>query len=113
VQKTHSSLLLCYVGHQDKAYHWEERRKLETHPKTGAAQLVEVRELVREITIPTYLAKNVDQLNVSLDQPVAKKPLLFADISDDNLLGYGVPANWGEPSSHKTKHYYKKFTYTR
>ena len=42
-------LLLCYVDHQDKAYQWAERRKLETHPKTSAAQLVEIRERVRGI----------------------------------------------------------------
>ena len=47
VHKTTSSLLLCYVDHHDKAYDWAERRKLETHPKTGAAQLVEIRETVQ------------------------------------------------------------------
>jgi mRNA-degrading endonuclease RelE of RelBE toxin-antitoxin system len=41
VHKAPGSLLLCYVDHHDKAYDWAERRKLETHPKTGAAQLVE------------------------------------------------------------------------
>lgn len=40
VHKNDTSLLLCYVGHHDKAYDWAERRRLETHPKTGAAQLV-------------------------------------------------------------------------
>jgi len=85
VHKTDSSLLLCYVGHHDKAYHWAERRKLEIHPKTGAAQLVEVREMVREITIPKY---------VEVEQPAPSKPLLFANISDDDLLGYGVPTEW-------------------
>ena len=39
VHRTETSLLLCYVGHHDNAYQWAERRKLETHPKTGAAQL--------------------------------------------------------------------------
>ena len=48
-------LLLCYVDHHDPAYRWAERRKLETHPKTGAAQLVEVRETVQEIIIPKYV----------------------------------------------------------
>ena len=52
VHKTKASLLLCYVDHHDKAYDWAERRKLETHPKTGAAQLVEIRETVQEIAIP-------------------------------------------------------------
>jgi len=47
VHKTSGSLLLCYVDHHDAAYRWAERRKLERHPKTGAAQLVEVRETVR------------------------------------------------------------------
>ena len=44
VHRTPGSLLLCYVDHHDRAYAWAERRKLETHPKTGAAQLVEIRE---------------------------------------------------------------------
>jgi len=90
VHKTDSSLLLCYVDHHDKAYYWAERRKLETHPKTGAAQFVEVREMVREITIPKYIA----QVDVQTTQPAPPKPLLFADISDDDLLSYGVPAEW-------------------
>src|SRR6266508_5669032 len=55
VHKTVNSLLLCYVDHHNKAYDWAERRKLETHPKTGAAQLVELRETVQEIVIPTYV----------------------------------------------------------
>lgn len=38
VHKTAGSQLLCYVDHHDKAYAWAERRKLQTHPKTGAAQ---------------------------------------------------------------------------
>ncbi len=47
-----TSLLLCYVNHHDEAYEWARRRKLETHPNTGAAQLVEIRETVQEIVIP-------------------------------------------------------------
>ena len=54
VHRSDHSLLLCYVDHHDKAYYWAERRKLETHPKTGAAQLVEIREAVREIVVSTY-----------------------------------------------------------
>jgi len=90
VHKTESSLLLCYVGHHDNAYQWAERRKLETHPKTGAAQFVEIRETVQEITVPRY---------VEVEQPVAaritppKQPL-FAAISEEELLGYGVPPEW-------------------
>src|ERR1700691_6425879 len=55
VHKTASSLLLCYVDHHDKAYAWAERRKLETHPKTGAAQFVEIRERVEEIVVQKYV----------------------------------------------------------
>src|SRR5436309_9028910 len=83
--RTETSLLLCYVAHHDKAYHWAERRKLETHPKTGAAQFVEVRETVQEVTVPKY---------VEVEQAAPPKPRLFADISKDDLLGYGVPAEW-------------------
>jgi mRNA-degrading endonuclease RelE of RelBE toxin-antitoxin system len=85
VHKTDTSLLLCYVGHHDNAYQWAERRKLETHPKTGAAQFVEVRETVQEIVVPRY---------VEVERAAPPKPRLFAGIGDDVLLGYGVPAEW-------------------
>src|SRR5712671_6152798 len=85
VHRTETSLLLCYVGHHDTAYQWAERRKLETHPKTGAAQFVEVRETVQEIRVPRY---------VEVVQASPPKPRLFAHVSDDELLGYGVPAEW-------------------
>src|SRR6476646_7826433 len=55
VHRTSASILLCYVDHHNNAYRWAERRKLETHPKTGAAQLVEIRETVQEITVPRYV----------------------------------------------------------
>ena len=56
VHKTAASFLVCYVDHHDDAYKWAERRRIETHPKTGAAQIVEVRELVEEIALPVYIA---------------------------------------------------------
>src|SRR6202142_3046829 len=90
VHRTDTSLLLCYVGHHDNAYQWAERRKLETHPKTGAAQFVEVRETVQEIVIPKYV--EVEQPPVT--KVAVPKPQLFAGISEDELLGYGVPAEW-------------------
>lgn len=82
VHKTSSSLMLCYVDHHDPAYEWAERRRIETHPKTGAAQLVEIRETVREIEIPKYV------------EVEKAKPPLFVSISDEDLLGYGVPTEW-------------------
>ncbi len=80
VHKTGTSLMLCYVGHHDDAYAWASRRKIENHPKTGAAQLVEVRERIEEIPIRKPVAES--------------KPVLFESISDDDLLEYGVPEEW-------------------
>jgi len=59
VHKTQNSLLLCYVDHHDPAYAWGERRKLETHPVTGAAQFVEIRERVHEVMVPVYRPQEV------------------------------------------------------
>lgn len=90
VHKTDASLLLCYVDHHDKAYDWAERRKLETHPQTGAAQLVEIRETVQEIVVPVYV-----QAELTLaPKPAPDLKPLFTGRSDDELLGYGVPAEW-------------------
>jgi len=86
VHKTENSLLLCYVGHHDNAYAWAESRKLETHPQTGSAQLVEIRETVKEVIIPQYVEKQKQSTPV-------KKPL-FADYADVDLLKYGVPPEW-------------------
>ena len=85
VHRGGDGMTLCYVGHHDEAYRWAERRKLETHPNTGAAQLVELREIVQEIPIPA---------NVEVEQQVPTKPLLFSLIPDDQLLSYGVPVEW-------------------
>ena len=85
VHKTEGSLMLCYVNHHDKAYDWAERRRLETHPTTGAAQLVEIRETVKEVVVPVYVQQEL---------PAPPKPRLFADKPDEELLGYGVPAEW-------------------
>lgn len=89
VHKSESSLLLCYVNHHDKAYDWAERRKLEAHPKTGAAQLVEIRETVKEVVVPVY-----KQAEIATAQKSATERLVFAARSDDELLGYGVPVEW-------------------
>jgi mRNA-degrading endonuclease RelE of RelBE toxin-antitoxin system len=85
VHRTDKSLLLCYVDHHNAAYSWAERRRLSVHPKTGAAQLVEIRETVREIAIPKYVETQVE---------TAARPPLFADFSDDDLLSYGIPSEW-------------------
>ncbi len=83
VHRTAGSFLLCYVDHHDKAYAWAERRRLETHPKTGAAQFVEIRETVKEIVVP-----------VAVQAPTPENPPLFASKTDEELLEFGVPAEW-------------------
>ncbi len=87
VHKTAGSLLLCYVDHHDKAYEWAERRKLAIHPKTGAAQLVQIREKVQEILVPVFVEQKKTK-------PRATKKPIFAQLTDDALLGYGVPLEW-------------------
>jgi mRNA-degrading endonuclease RelE of RelBE toxin-antitoxin system len=83
VHKTDASLLLCYVSHHDKAYDWAGRRKVETHPTTGAAQLVQVRETIQEIVIPQYV-----------EAPEPSKPALFPHTPTETLLRCGVPEEW-------------------
>ena len=78
VHATPASLLLAYVDHHDKAYAWAERRRIEAHPMTGAIQIVEVRERVEDLP------------------PLSPRPTPgpFAKLSDPDLLGVGVPADW-------------------
>lgn len=84
IHRSDNRLLLCYTDHHDKAYDWAVRRKLEVHPSTGAAQLVEIREAVREITVPRYVERHVEE----------PRRYLFSNVSDDALLSYGVPRDW-------------------
>ena len=86
VHRTGDSLLLCYVDHHDKAYAWAERRKLETHPKTGAAQWVEIRETVQQVVVPSYV--------VAPKPPAAGGKPVLAHVAESTLLGFGVPAEW-------------------
>lgn len=57
VHRTENSLLLCYVDHHDDAYAWANRRKMKNHPRTGAAQLIEVRETFEEVIVQKQLSK--------------------------------------------------------
>lgn len=98
VHKTGKSLLVAYVGHHDDAYTWAERRRIEAHPRTGAVQIVEVRERVEDVVPPTTL----DFVSPAPAQGEAKKAkeaaaassTLFAALDDDALLSIGVPADW-------------------
>ena len=89
VHRTASSVMLVYVGHHDAAYRWAERRRIERHPRTGAAQIVEIRETVREIEVPRPATADATAAT-----PAAVKPALFAGASDDELLAYGIPETW-------------------
>lgn len=98
MHRTASSLLLCFVGHHDEVYRWAEKRKIETHPTTGAAQLVEIRETVREVVVPRYIeAEEATAKPESPREPAAaadSRP--FASMTDADLLAYGVPPEWLE-----------------
>lgn len=85
VHRTDNGILLCYVDHHDKAYRWAECRKLVAHPRTGAAQLVEIRETVQEIAIPRY---------IEALQPVVPKTALFENYTEEKLSAFGVPDEW-------------------
>ena len=87
VHRAGDDMTLCYIGRHDEAYKWAERRKLETHPTTGAAQLVELREIVQEVPVPVYVETEVQ---------APPKPLFFAHLPDEQLLAYGVPVEWLE-----------------
>ena len=90
VHKTGESMLVAYVDHHDDAYAWAERRRIEAHPRTGAVQIVEVRERVEEVAPP-------ETLDLVVPEPptaVASQPQLFAALDDDALLSIGVPADW-------------------
>lgn len=51
VHKKDSATLLAWIGHHDDAYRWTEPPRIDTHPRTGAAQIVEIRETVEEIVV--------------------------------------------------------------
>ena len=85
VHRTQSNFMLCFVNHHDEAYRWAARRKLEAHPQTGAMQIVEIHETVREIEVPVY---------VEAERQAPPKPRPAAGMPDDQLLSYGVPVEW-------------------
>ncbi len=92
VHKTGDSVLVAYVDHHDPAYAWAERRRIEAHPRTGAIQIVEVRERVEDVAPPAMF-------DFVFPEPVkgpatTPSPLLFIALGDEALLSAGVPADW-------------------
>lgn len=103
IHKTDASFLICYVDHHDDAYKWAERRRIETHPRTGAAQIVEVRERVEEIAVPVYAVPEPQVLAVN---DVGQKPFsppLFLKLSEEELLDIGVPEDWIDDIRHASE----------
>ena len=81
VHRGESSLALCYADHHEAAYAWGEVRRLEVHPETGAAQIVEVKERIEEV-VRQIVREEV------------KEATLFAKYEPSYLLALGVPAPW-------------------
>ena len=84
VHRTAESLVLCYVDHHAKAYAWAERRCLENHPVTGAAQIVEMVEKVVEITKYITTVK---------PQGIVELPI-FRRFERNYVHALGVPDEW-------------------
>ncbi len=93
VHKTGESLLVAYVGHHDDAYAWAERRRIEAHPRTGAVQIVEVRERVEEVAPPATFDFVFPEPAKGKEKETAP-PALFSSLDDDALLSIGVPTDW-------------------
>jgi hypothetical protein len=98
LHKTAHSLLLAYVGHHDDAYKWAERRRIEAHPKTGAVQVVEVRERVEEVAPPRPIPLQLDfgdGVDLLPLKPLKGEPVLpFRALDTNKLMSVGVPADW-------------------
>lgn len=87
IHKTDSSFLLAYVGHHDDAYSWAERRRIEAHPRTGAIQIVEVRERVEDLPA-------VPPPPLAAEPACVVEVLPFRTLSAEDLLAVGVPVDW-------------------
>ncbi len=73
---------ILFAGHHDEAYQWAERREVGRHQVTGALQIVESIETVREV-------ERIIEIPVE-----ATAPPLFEDHDDDYLRSLGVPETW-------------------
>ncbi len=73
-QKESGVYILLWVDHHDKAYEWARRKKCKINPTTGSVQVFDVQEV--ETT----------------ERPTTEEPALFANVTDEQLLALGVPA---------------------
>lgn len=111
LHRTEASILVAYVDHHDRAYAWAERRRIETHPRTGAVQIVEVRERVEEAEpdfARLWSAQPAPHVSPEVEPSalVPPKPLnpLFSALTEDDLLSVGVPQDWLYPVQSATEH---------
>lgn len=97
LHKTGSSLLVAWVGHHDEAYAWAERRRIETHQRTGAVQIVEVRERVEEAQpdLARVWSPAENPVFAVAEAPAAS--FLFDSLTSDQLMSIGVPEDWITP----------------
>ena len=63
------------------------------HPKTGAIQIVEVRERVEDVVPPAQSAFAFPTSGAT-EKAKAATPALFSSLDDDALLSIGVPSDW-------------------
>lgn len=82
LHKRGGTTLLAWVGHHDDAYSWAGTRRIDTHPTTGAAQIVEIRETVEEVVSRRYV------------EAAREAPKILAGVSEADLLAWGVPPDW-------------------
>ena len=108
VHRFGESLLACYVDHHDKAYRWAQNRVVETHPTTGAAQIVEVVETIRTIEQIQYIQREVvddreETVVLAKADLTAHEVHPLAEYDASWLMQYGVPENWVEPLKQATQ----------
>ncbi|MFO0686897.1 MAG: 3'-5' exonuclease [Sandaracinus sp.] len=87
IHRTKSTHVLCFAGHHQDAYRWAQKRRLDAHPETGAAQMVVIDERVEEVV------KRVVK-------EVAEEPRVFAEYEDGYLLALGVPTEFLDAVKH-------------
>jgi len=108
VHRFGESLLACYVDHHDKAYRWAQNRVVETHPTTGAAQIVEVVETIRTVEQIQYIQREVvddreETVVLAKADLTAHEVHPLANYDASWLMQYGVPENWVEPLQQATE----------
>ena len=77
--KSGKSVMLTYVDHHDDAYKWAANRVIRKHPKTGAAQIIEVKESSKDTNI-----WGTSSATLAPDK-------LFAELDEEQLAAIGVP----------------------